>query len=169
LSYDALLNKLKEYYAPRPLEIAEIFVFRKRLQLPKESTQEYMAALQKLSLYCKFGEYLKTELRNQFVYGLRNQRIQGRLLETANLTMELALKTASGMELAEKGVTELKSEAVAVDFVGSSDKALKKKTDKEVKPKDHSKNYKSGKKTNLFNGSKKFKTQLCKIFAKFKN
>lgn len=92
------------------------------------------------SLYCKFGEYLKTELRNQFVYGLRNQRSQGRFLETANLTMELALKTASGMELAEKGVTELKSEAaVAVDFVGSNSKALKKKTDKEVKG--HSKNY----------------------------
>ncbi|XP_011858092.1 PREDICTED: uncharacterized protein LOC105555676 [Vollenhovia emeryi] len=149
LPYDALLNKLKEYYAPEPLEIAEIFVFRKRLQLPEESAQEYMAALQKLSLYCKFGEYLKTELRNQFVFGLRNQRIQGRLLETANLTMESALKTASGMELAEKGVNELKSEAAAaVDFVGSNGKALKKKTDNETKVKGHSKNYKPGRRTN---------------------
>ncbi|XP_029164216.1 uncharacterized protein LOC114935532 [Nylanderia fulva] len=149
LPYDNLLNKLKEYYAPEPLEIAEIFVFRKRLQLLEENAQEYMAALQKLSLYCKFGEYLKTELRNQFVYGLRNQRIQGRLLETANLTMESALKTASGMELAEKGVTELKAEAaVAVDFVGSSGKAKKKMTDKEIKSKGHQKNYKSGKRTN---------------------
>lgn len=163
LPYDVLINKLKEYYAPEPLEIAEIFVFRKRLQLPEESAQEFMAALQKLSLHCKFGEYLKTELRNQFVYGLRNQRIQGRLLETANLTMESALKTASGMELAEKGVTDLKSEAaVAVDFVGSSGKALKKKTDKEVKPKGHSKNYKPGKGTNSFNGTNKPKTHFLK-------
>ncbi|XP_071578607.1 uncharacterized protein [Temnothorax nylanderi] len=75
IPYDTLLNKLKEYYAPEPLKIAEIFVFRKRLQLPEESAQEYMTALQKLSLHCKFGEYLKAELRNQFVYGLRNQRI----------------------------------------------------------------------------------------------
>lgn len=169
LSYDVLLNKLKEYYAPESLEIAEIFVFRKRLQLPEERAQEYMAALQKLSLYCKFGEYLKTELRNQFVYGLRNQRIQGRLLETANLTMESALKTASGMELAEKGVTELKSEAaVAVDFVGSSGKALKKKTEKEIKPKGHQKNYKPGKRTNSFNGTNKPKTHFSHN-SKFNN
>ncbi|XP_036148803.1 uncharacterized protein LOC118647642 [Monomorium pharaonis] len=89
-----------------------------------------MAALQKLSLHCKFGEYLQTELRNQFVFGLRNQRIQSRLLETANLTRESALKTACGMELAEKGVSKLKEEnpaETAVDFVGAGAKQRKSK------------------------------------------
>lgn len=108
-----------------------------------------MAALQKLSLHCKLGDYLKTELRNQFVYGLRNQRIQGRLLETANLTMESALKTASGMELAEKGISELKSEAaVTVDFVGAGAKVSKKRMDGEVKSEGQMKNNKHGRKTN---------------------
>ncbi|XP_011699447.1 PREDICTED: uncharacterized protein LOC105456824 [Wasmannia auropunctata] len=153
LAYADLVNKLKEYYAPEPLGIAEIYIFRKRLQQPEESVQEYMAALQKLSLHCKFGEYLKTELRNQFVFGLRNQRIQGRLLETANLTMESALKTVSGMELAEKGVSELKTEAaVAVDFVGAGAKAVKKTADKEAKSKGQHKNYKYGK-NNFTSGS----------------
>lgn len=161
LPYVALLNKLKEYYAPEPLEIAEIFVFRKRLQASDESAQEYMAALQKLSLHCKFGEYLKTEFRNQFVFGLRNQCIQGRLLETANLTMESALKTASGMELAEKEVIELKSEAaVAVDLVGTGTKAWKKKTKKEDKPRGHSRNSKQEKRTHLHNGAYKSKAHL---------
>lgn len=136
LSYGALLNRLKEFYAPEPLEIAEIFMFRKRLQQPEENAQEYMAALQKLSLHCKFGEYLKTELRNQFVFGLRNQRIQGRLLETAGLTMESALKTAGGMELAERGVQELKThESAAVDFVGHGACTSKKTNSSEVKSK----------------------------------
>lgn len=122
-----LISKLEEFYAPEPLEIAEIYVFRKRMQQADESTQAYMAALQKLSLHCKFGIYLKTELRNQFVFGLRNQRIEGRLLETVNLTMESALKTACAMELAEKGVNELKSEpVVAVDSVGVGSKMAKK-------------------------------------------
>lgn len=143
IPYGTLLNKLREYYVAEPLEIAEIYIFRKRLQLPEENAQEYMAALQKLSLHCKFGEYLKTELRNQFVFGLRNQRIQGRLLETAHLTMEAALRTASGMELAEKGVSELKEEAaVAVDFVGSGAKIPKKKTNEEAKRKGQRKNNK---------------------------
>lgn len=158
MPYDTLLIKLKEYYAPEPLEIAEIYVFRKRLQQTDESVQEYMAALQKLSLHCKFGEYLKTELRNQFVYGLRNQRIQGRLLETANLTMESALKTASGMELAEKGVSEIKADpAATVDFVGAGSKSQKKIGKEESKSKGQSRNYKNEKKPNSCSGTSRSK------------
>ena len=72
-TYKELVEKLKEFYAPEPLEIAERYIYRKRMQRSEESAQEYMAALQKLSLHCKFGDYLQTELRNQFVYGLKNQ------------------------------------------------------------------------------------------------
>lgn len=160
LTYAALIDKLKEYYAPEPLEIAEIFIFRKWMQQVEENVQEYMTALQKLSLHCKFGEYLKTELRNQFVYGLRNQRIQGRLLETANLTMESALKTASGMELAEKGVSELKAEtAAAVDYVGAGARTAKKTTDKETQQRGKSNNNNEKRKTNVANGTFKSKAQ----------
>ncbi|KYM95093.1 Gag-Pol polyprotein [Cyphomyrmex costatus] len=135
-SYKILIEKLKEFYAPEPLEIAEIYVYRKRIQLTEESVQEYMAALQKLSLYCKFGDYLQMELRNQFVFGLKNQRIQSRLLETANLTKDSALKIACGMELAEKGVNKLKEEnpsETAVDYIGEGAKQKKTKGREERK------------------------------------
>lgn len=95
-----MCNKLGEYYAPEPLEIAEIYTFRKRMQKEGEAAQEYMAALQKLSLYCKFGNYLNTELRNQFVFGIKNPRIQARL-KTIDLTKERALKIACAMEMAD--------------------------------------------------------------------
>lgn len=62
--YDTLVGKLKEFYEPESLEIAEIYIYRKRMQRSEENAQEYMAALQKLSLHCKFREYLQTELRN---------------------------------------------------------------------------------------------------------
>lgn len=58
--YGTLIEKLKEFYEPEPLEIAEIYIYRKRMQRPEENAQEYMAALQKLSLHCKFGEYLQS-------------------------------------------------------------------------------------------------------------
>lgn len=51
-------NKIKRVLRAGALEIAEIYIYRKRMQRPEESAQEYMAALQKLSLHCKFGEYL---------------------------------------------------------------------------------------------------------------
>lgn len=130
-SYNVLVEKLKEFYAPEPLEIAEIYIFRKRMQQPEESAQEYMAALQKLSLHCKFSDYIKTELRNQFVFGLRNKRIQSRLLETANLTRDSALKIACGMELAEKGVSKLKEENSAEASVDLVEVKQKKPTGRE--------------------------------------
>ncbi|XP_029158172.1 uncharacterized protein K02A2.6-like [Nylanderia fulva] len=130
-TYETLIGKLKEFYAPEPLEIAEIYIYRKRMQRTEETVQEYMAALQKLSLHCKFGEYLPMELRNQFVFGLRNHRIQSRLLETANLTKDSALKIACGMEMAEKGVNKLKEEnhlsETTVDYIGAGAKQKKTK------------------------------------------
>lgn len=77
-TFEELCRKLKEFYAPEPV-----------------------LASQKLSLHCKFGNYLKTELRNQFVFGMKYPRIQARLLETVDLTMESALNIACSMEKAE--------------------------------------------------------------------
>lgn len=87
--------------------------------------------IQKLSMYCKFGNYLKTELRNQFVMGVRFPRIQARLLETVDLTMESALKIAVSMEKADQGIHQLKNEkdktvSEQVDFVGAGTKNKKK-------------------------------------------
>lgn len=80
-SYEALVQKLEEFYEPTPLEIAENYRFHQRKQLEGEAVQQFVAALHKLSIHCKFGDYLKTALRNQFVFGLSNKKAQARLLE----------------------------------------------------------------------------------------
>lgn len=136
--FEDLCRKLEEFYAPEPLEIAEIFTFRKRMQKDRESAQEYMAALQKLSLHCKFGNYLKTELRNQFVFGIKFPRIQARLLETVDLTMDSALKITCSMEKTDQGIHQLKEEqgtgsSAAIDFIGAGAKSKKKLSEKERK------------------------------------
>lgn len=130
-SYEDLCKKLEEFYSPEPLEIVEIFTFRKRLQKEGESAQEYMAALQKLSQHCNFGNYATTELRNQFVVGMRGQRIQARLLESPNLTMDGPLKIAISMERVDQGIQQLKPEkgvggTEQVDFVGPNHRNRKK-------------------------------------------
>lgn len=112
------------------------------MQKEGESVQEYMAALQKLSLHCNFGNYLKTELRNQFVFGIKFLRIQARLLETVDLTMDSALKIACSMEKADHGIHQLKEDQaagplVAVDFVGARTKSKKKMSEKERKKAGH--------------------------------
>lgn len=66
--YEVLVQNLEEFYAPEPLEIAENYRFHQRKQSEGESVQQFVAALHKLSIHCKFGDYLKTALRNQFVF-----------------------------------------------------------------------------------------------------
>lgn len=84
-----------------------------------------MAALQKLSLHCKFGNYLKTELRNQFVFEIKYPQIRAILLETVDLTMESALNIDCSMEKADQGIHQLKEDQkesgllVPVDYIGT--------------------------------------------------
>lgn len=101
-SFEQLTKKLEEYYDPLSLEIAENFKFHPRKQLEGETVQQFAAALHKLSINCKFGEYLKTALRNQFVFGLASSKVQTRLLEKKDLTYEKALTVAKTMELSER-------------------------------------------------------------------
>lgn len=75
--------------------------------------------------------------------------------------MESALKTVCGMELAEKDVSELKTEStIAVDFVDSDAKA-RKVSDKEAKSRGPAKNPKNGK-INSFNGTYKPKISFSR-------
>ncbi|KAK9729698.1 hypothetical protein QE152_g15797 [Popillia japonica] len=125
-TYEQLVNTMKLHYNPEPLEIAENFRFIQRKQhegesareyltaLQKmattnfrfiqrkqhegESAREYLTALQKMATTCKFGDYLKKVLRNQFVFGLRTQNIQSRLLEQKELDIEKAVDIAVSME-----------------------------------------------------------------------
>lgn len=89
------------------MEIAENFRFHQRKQTEGESVQRFVTALHKLSIHCKFGDYLKTALRNQLVFGLARKKIQMRLLEKKDLTYEEVLKIATTMEVSEKGSASL--------------------------------------------------------------
>ncbi|XP_014214070.1 uncharacterized protein LOC106643440 [Copidosoma floridanum] len=108
--YEELTDKLKEMYASVTIEIAENFKFNCRKQQLGESVQDFAMALKKLGASCGFGDFLQKALRNQFVYGLSNQRIQNRLLETKDLTFEKASQIANATELCEKETTQLRGE-----------------------------------------------------------
>nr|XP_029719642.1 uncharacterized protein K02A2.6-like [Aedes albopictus] len=76
---------------------------------PDESIDEYLIALRKIAITCKFGDYVNTALRNQFLFGLKDRTIQARLLEVRNLTLNRARDMAVSMELSSKGGREIQS------------------------------------------------------------
>ncbi|KMQ88486.1 hypothetical protein RF55_12017 [Lasius niger] len=127
-TYAVLITALAKFYAPAALEIAEIFRFQTRKQQEGETIKDYVAALHKLSVNCNFGQYLKTALKNQFVYGLTSKRAQSRLLETRDLDFEKAIQIAISMELSETNALYMHpgTPASSIDYVGA-------KTDKKPK------------------------------------
>ena len=59
-SYDVLVQALKKHYEPKPLIIAERYVFHQRHQAPGESIAEYVAELRRLASTWKFGDFWTT-------------------------------------------------------------------------------------------------------------
>ncbi|XP_013404718.1 uncharacterized protein K02A2.6 [Lingula anatina] len=100
LSYDQLKGHLQNYYAPKPLVIAERFKFMKRNQLEGEKVSEYLSELRRLSTHCEYGDFLNQALRDRFVCGLLHEGTQKKLLATKDLTLEMAFDVAMAMELA---------------------------------------------------------------------
>ncbi|XP_071638443.1 uncharacterized protein [Temnothorax longispinosus] len=106
-TYEEVVELMQQYYSPAPLKIAENFRFHQRRQHEGESVRDFQTGLQKLAIHCKFGEYLKTALRNQFVFGLCSEKIQNRLLESKDLNLDRAFEIALAMELSARDAAEL--------------------------------------------------------------
>lgn len=138
-TYAEITEIMQEYYEPKPLEVAENFKLWQHKQQENESILEFVAALQKLSLNCQMGDYTKTALRNFFIFGLRNKRIQSRLLEIQDLTLDKAVQTASSMELSEEGVKQFQEKEAVAAIESTARKAPRTTTtqhkDKPVKKK----------------------------------
>lgn len=127
MPFSELIAHLGEFYEPEPLEIAENFRFHQRKQREGEPVKDFVADLQRLSVHCNFGPYLKTALRNQLVFGLSNHRAQSRLLGTKELTFDKAVQVATAMELSEKDSRQLQSGAASIEYIGTKDRKPERK------------------------------------------
>ena len=101
-----MVRILEKHYNPRPLEIAQSFHFGTRDQKSGESVSDHVLALKRLAVHCNYGEYLNRALRDRFVCGLNNPKIQNKLLNTEDLTFEKACNIAKTMEMADRNTQE---------------------------------------------------------------
>lgn len=73
-----------------------------------ETVQEYVAELRSLSKYCNFGDTLNTMLRDKLVVvGVKDDRIQKKLLGETTLAFEKAMSIAIAMGTTSKDLQEL--------------------------------------------------------------
>lgn len=108
-SFADIISKLKAHFDPKPSEIAESYKFGTRTQKAGETISDFIVALKNLSIHCNFGEFLDRALRDRFVCGLADERIQSKLLTTPDLTFATASSMALSMEMAAKQARQLHS------------------------------------------------------------
>lgn len=78
-----------------------LHTFLQRSQREGESINDYMASLQMAVLYCDFCK-LNKMLLDQLVCGLRDLRLQRRLLAHSELTVQAAMDEARVSEMSDK-------------------------------------------------------------------
>ena len=69
-SFAELKTLLKAHYDPKPLLIAERFLFYRGDRTTEESVFEFLAELRRLASHCEFGQFLDEALRDILVCGL---------------------------------------------------------------------------------------------------
>ena len=88
---------------PKPNSIAKRLKFSNHDGKLEESIAEYIAELSQLAEHCNYGLILQDMLQDRLVCGLKQKRIQQRLLnEGESLTLEKAIDIAKTMESAIK-------------------------------------------------------------------
>ena len=108
IDFEDLCTRLKQHYVPTKIEIAEVFNFYQRKQQPHEDVKTFLADLRFRAKDCNFGAYLDRALRDAFVIGLRDSRVQAKLFTVPKLTLDMAVTTAQGMESATQHTQQMR-------------------------------------------------------------
>ena len=103
----SFVQLVKAHLQPPPSSIMQRYTFNARCQKDGESVAEYVAELRHIAEHCDFGQSLEHMLRDRLVCGLKDSRLQRRLLAEPTLTFVKALELAQASELAEQGARVL--------------------------------------------------------------
>ena len=92
--YSTILKKVKAHHSPHPSAIVQRFKFNVQQRKKGKFVSDYVAALRKLTEFCKFSETLQDMLQDRLVCGINDGRVQHRLLAESKLTYKKALEIA---------------------------------------------------------------------------
>ena len=110
-TFDQLVEILTTHFQPKTSVISERYSFHCRSQDVNESISDFVAALKKLIVHCKYeAQFQSMILRDRFVCGLAHESTRKRLLtEDDDLTFEKAVQIANGVEKATIQARQMKT------------------------------------------------------------
>ncbi|UYV62905.1 K02A2.6-like [Cordylochernes scorpioides] len=103
-TFEELTEKLNTHFSPKRSIIVQQFIFFKRMQETEESVSQYLVAIKRLAATCEFGNFLVDSLRDKFVCGLSDSRIQKKILSEGDVSLARVMEIALSMEAAEQNI-----------------------------------------------------------------
>ena len=108
--YDASINVLNNYFAPKRNDTFERHKFRSTNQMDDESTLAYITRLRELASTCSFDTYsTEAAIVDQVVEKCKSKEIRKRFLTTTDLTLEKVTVIAQTEEIAQAQATALEA------------------------------------------------------------
>ncbi|XP_043244968.1 uncharacterized protein LOC122393203 [Amphibalanus amphitrite] len=112
-TYTHLVDVLEAHFEPQASVIVARFRFHSCCRGAQEGVSAFLARLRKLAKPCQFSAGILEEmLRDRLVCGIRNERLQSRLLSEPHLTLPLAVELAQAHESAAASAAELSGHEV---------------------------------------------------------
>jgi len=108
-TFNELVQLVKNHQNPKPSETVQRYKFNTRERNPNESISMFVAELRNISEHCNFGVTLEDMLRDKLVCGIKDDRIQRRLLAEPQLKFPKAMEIATAMETAAKNAQDLQT------------------------------------------------------------
>ncbi|UYV82848.1 hypothetical protein LAZ67_22001069, partial [Cordylochernes scorpioides] len=103
-TFEELTEKLNTHFSPKRSIIVQRFIFFKWMQETEESISQYLVAIKRLAATCEFGNFLEDSLRDKFVCGLSDSRIQKKILSEGDVSLARVMEIALSMEAAEQNI-----------------------------------------------------------------
>lgn len=114
-----VIKVFDEYFKPKQNEVINSYNFNKRCQEDGETFDAFYTAIRKLADNCNFGDQKNRMLRDRIVIGVQDQRMQQKLLEIKDLSLEKAVDISRSAELSKEHVKRLNRDNPEVHAVQS--------------------------------------------------
>ncbi|KAG8125191.1 hypothetical protein E2320_020448 [Naja naja] len=112
MEWKELQKMLEEHYAPAALPLAHRLDFYRREQKPCETINDYLTNLRDIAAGCEF-ENVEITLRDRIVVGMRDLRLQRKLITKKSISLKEVMEEARAAEISEKPAAKIeKSKSV---------------------------------------------------------
>ena len=122
--YDKVKEAFDKYFSQRKYVIFERAKFFRRDQMPGETVEQYVRALNDIAGRCEFGDKRSEQMRDRIVVGILDTAVSREMqkMDVTALTKDVAINLARQAEQVDKNIKELSvnNRSAAADLLASS-------------------------------------------------